>query len=189
MSVKFNEFLILSKSKKFNFDSESFKYFLAGFVEGEGSLSVSIKSQPKLKHGFALDPEFFIYQHESGIFLLEAARSYFRAGSVYKKSGDSNVYVFRINNRQVLKEKVLPFFSKYVIPYSCKYKYYNEFCFILESLIQKKHTDQQEFLNLLKKVYELNSYSKGKEIKYTYDQIKEIILRDYTPNGKINKTE
>lgn len=79
-------FLILSESKFFNFDKESFKFFLAGFVEGEGSLGISIKSQPKLKFGFALDPEFSIYQHKSGIKILEAARDFFRTGRIYKKS-------------------------------------------------------------------------------------------------------
>lgn len=187
--VNINDFLILSKSKKFNFDSENFKYFLGGFIEGEASLTISIKSQPKLKHGVALDPEFFIYQHKSGIFLLEAAKSFFRAGVVYKKSGESDVYVFRISNRQILKDKVVPFFSKYVIPYSCKYIFFNDFCYVLDSLIQKKHTDREEFLKLLKKVYELNPYSKGKDRKYTYEEMKEIILRDYTPNVKIIKTE
>ena len=102
--------LILNKNKVFECNKEFFKFFLAGFIEGEGSLGISIKNQPKLKFRFALDPEFSIYQHKSGIPILEAAQDYFRSGRIFRKSGDSDVYVFRINNRQVLKEKIIPFF-------------------------------------------------------------------------------
>lgn len=85
-----------------------------------------------------------------------------------------------------MKEKVLPYFKKYVIPYSCKYVFFDEFCFILQSLEEKKHRDLEGFLKILERVYTLNPYSKGKDRKYTYEEIRTIILRDYTPNKKIN---
>lgn len=173
------EFLILNKSKYFNVDEEFFKYFLAGFIEGDGSLGVSIKNHSDLKFGFSLDPEFSIYQHVSGLLLLNAAKKYFRSGRIYKKFGESDVYVFRINNKYVLKEKVIPFFRKYVIPYSCKYVFFDKFCFVIESLCEKKHEELEFFLFLLKEVYDLNPYSKGKDRKFSYEEIREIILRDY----------
>ena len=37
--------------------------FLAGLVEGEGSVHVSIKRHPALRLGYYFQPEFFIYQH------------------------------------------------------------------------------------------------------------------------------
>ena len=77
MSVK-NNFFLLNRNSNFSYDSEEFKYFLAGFIEGEGSLGVSIKTQPKLANGFSLEPEFFVYHHKSGLPILQAAKDYFR---------------------------------------------------------------------------------------------------------------
>ena len=43
--------------------TEEFKWFLAGVIEGEGSVCISLKQHPTAKYGFYIDPEFFIYQH------------------------------------------------------------------------------------------------------------------------------
>ncbi len=37
---------------------------LAGLIEGEGSLCVSIKNHKPSRFGYLVDPEFFIYQHK-----------------------------------------------------------------------------------------------------------------------------
>jgi hypothetical protein len=46
-------------------------WFLAGFVEGEGSVHVSIKRHQTLRLGYYFQPEFFIYQHRVRRELLE----------------------------------------------------------------------------------------------------------------------
>lgn len=56
--------------------TEAKKWFLAGFIEGEGSLVVSIKEHPSAKFGYYVDPEFFIYQHKNGKSILELAKKY-----------------------------------------------------------------------------------------------------------------
>jgi|SRR6266480_1473793 len=52
-------------------ESEAANWFLAGFIEGEGALCVSVKKHPTCRSGFYVDPDFFLYQHESGRRLLE----------------------------------------------------------------------------------------------------------------------
>ena len=47
--------------------TEEAMHFLAGFIEGEGALCVSIKQHPTARFGYLVDPEFFLYQHESEI--------------------------------------------------------------------------------------------------------------------------
>ena len=73
--------------------TESANWFLAGFIEGEGALCVSIKSHPTCRSGFYVDPDFFLYQHESGRRILELAQSTFESGQIYPKSGNSKVLV------------------------------------------------------------------------------------------------
>ena len=44
--------------------------FLAGFIEGEGSLNISAKKCATAKYGLMIDPEFSITQHVNGISVL-----------------------------------------------------------------------------------------------------------------------
>ena len=51
---------------------ENYKFWLGGFIEGEGSLVISIVKNDKLKFKLALQPEFNVVQHENGILVLYA---------------------------------------------------------------------------------------------------------------------
>jgi hypothetical protein len=65
---------------------------LGGFVEGEGSLLVSIVTNPKLKHGIALQPEFNVTQHISGLNILNSYKLLFNdLGNLKIKSGSNDV--------------------------------------------------------------------------------------------------
>ena len=100
--------------------TESANWFLAGFIEGEGALCVSIKKHPTCRSSFYVDPGFFLYQHESGRRLLELAQSTFENGRIYPKSGNPKVLVYEISSTRALRDKVVPFFERYVLPFSCK---------------------------------------------------------------------
>ena len=39
-------------------------YYMAGFVEGDGCFSVSIKRHKQMKFGWVVDPMFSVYQHK-----------------------------------------------------------------------------------------------------------------------------
>ena len=68
--------------------TESANWFLAGFIEGEGALCVSIKKHPTCRSGFYVDPGLFLNQHESCRQILELAQSIFESGQIYPKSGN-----------------------------------------------------------------------------------------------------
>jgi hypothetical protein len=71
---------------------ENYKFWLGGFVEGEGTLVVSIVRNPQLANGVALQPEFSVAQHENGIQILHSFKVLFEGkGSVHVKSGSEKV--------------------------------------------------------------------------------------------------
>lgn len=180
---KFNEkFLLLNKSNRLKISSKEFKFFLAGFIEGEGSLCISIKNHPNSKFGYLIDPEFFLYQHISGLPILEAAKDLFGTGTLFKKSGSENVWVYSIVNRKAIIEKVIPYFLKYVIPFSCKFSFFSDFVSILKMLENQDHFKIEGFIEILEKAYMMNPNSKGKKRKLELKILKNNILRDYTPN-------
>lgn len=65
---------------------ENYKFWLGGFVEGEGSLVVSLVKNARVTHGLTLQPEFNVVQHENGIDILYSLKTIFEdRGSVHKK--------------------------------------------------------------------------------------------------------
>ena len=84
------------------------KHFFAGFIEGEGSFSVSAKKSPSAKFGVYLDPEFSITQHVNGSSHLFRCLCLFRTGVIRHKNKSNATLVYRIYNRETLKQKVIP---------------------------------------------------------------------------------
>ncbi len=163
--------------------TQELKYYLAGFIEGEGSLTVSIKEHPTVRYGMHLDPEFFLYQHKAGIKLLELAKDVFGTGRIVPKSGSENVLVFSITSRRSLYEKVIPFFEKYMI-FSAKWETFLMFREIVKAMEERKeHHSREGLIRLFTLAYRMNPNSKGKEHKRTLQEVIDRILRDYTPES------
>nr|AYQ94866.1 hypothetical protein [Microspora sp. UTEX LB472] len=127
------------------------KLFLAGFIEGEGSLNVSAKKLNTATFGLMLDPEFSITQHVNGVETLYLAMSIFKTGRISYKSGSNATLVFVIDNRQSIEEKVLPFLQKYVTPYGSAFKKQRMESFkkVLTLLKDNAHTDLGRFISQL----------------------------------------
>jgi len=123
--------------------------FLGGFVEGEGSIHVSAKKQKNCKFGIEIDPEFSITQHSNGIETLLYALAYFKTGRIIYKHDSMATLVFRISNTQTIRDKVCPFYEKYVIPYAAyhRLKRYELFKRLIDALEQRKHLDKDSFIN------------------------------------------
>ena len=100
--------------------NNNYLYFLGGFVEGEGSNSVAVSVGKEFKFGVNLQPIFNVSQHVNGINILYSFKELFGAGSVVKKSGSDDVWVYTIKGYKQIIELVLPFLETYVQPFSCK---------------------------------------------------------------------
>lgn len=160
---------------------------MAGFVEGEGegSLTISIIKHDKAPHGILLQPEFNVSQHLNGLNILESFKLLFNnKGQIHKKSGSKNVWVFTLKGINNLNDYIIPFFTQYVVNYSSKYKNkeFNKFVFIIKKLKEKSKFDKEEFINLIKLVYNLNPVGKGKKRKRTLSEILFIIKEKNSNN-------
>ncbi len=162
--------------------AEAKKWFLAGFIEGEGSLCVSMKTCPTSRFRYLVDPEFFLYQHKSGVQLLQLAKEIFGTGRIAPKSGSEGVLVFSIVSRRSLKEKVIPFFEKYMV-YSAKRDVFLRFKEIVEAMEDRKeHLTPEGLVRIVEKAYAMNPASKGKERKRTLQEVVDRILRGRMPD-------
>lgn len=164
-------------------NAESKKWFLAGFIEGEGSLCVSIKAHATSRFGYYVDPEFFLYQHKHGASLLKLAKSVFGTGRIYPKPGNEDVLVFAITSRRSLKERVIPFFERYIMKFSAKGKTFLEFKEIVEAMEDRKeHLVPEGLARIVEKAYAMNPGGKGKERKRPLEEVLGRILRGHTPD-------
>jgi hypothetical protein len=66
-------------------------YFLGGFVEGEGSNSVSVSVNKNFKYGINIQPFFNVSQHKNGLEILNSYKDLFNSGSVVEKSGSPDI--------------------------------------------------------------------------------------------------
>ena len=139
-------------------------YWVTGFVDGEGTFYVGINSQPSMKTGFQVLPEFRIVQHERDIQLLYALKEFFNAGVVRVNHGDR--YELRIRNLSVLKETVIPFFEKYPL-HTKKSIDFIKFRKIILKMINQEHLTKEGIVRIIEIASQMNRADKPKaqEIK------------------------
>ncbi len=167
--------------------TEEFKWFLAGLIEGEGSICICFKQLPKSKFGYYIQPEFFIYQHKNARELLENAKSFFGTGNISPKPGNEDVLVYKISSRKLIKERVIPFLETYM-RYGSRIKHHNFQVFkeIIEALENNAHKTPEGNLRIVDLAYSTNHA--GKQRKRPKEEVINRILRDYTPDS-VAKTE
>lgn len=85
--------------------------WIVGFVDGEGCFYIGINSQPEMKSGFQVLPEFTVVQHERDVQLLHALKAYFGCGVVRQNNGDRMCY--RVRSIDHLATVIVPFFEKH----------------------------------------------------------------------------
>jgi hypothetical protein len=160
---------------------EKKQYFLAGFIEGEGSFSVSAKKNPNAKFGLELDPIFNITQHINGVKHLYFALEVFQTGRIRYKAGSNATLVFVIEPRKSLLEKVCPFYEKYCLVNASKAKQikYQRFKSLLELFEHGAHLDRERFINELLPIWHAMRAQSGYEGQ-TFQSLEEA--QDYIRN-------
>lgn len=143
--------------------TEKDKIFFGGFIEGEGSISVAAKKTKSSSFGVYFDPEFSVTQHVNGSIHLFRCLCHFRAGLIRYKSKSNATLVYTVDARQTLKEKIVPFFKKYVSPYSCipKQKRFENWCTLLDLFDQGAHQDLKRFVYEIGPIWDQMRMQKG----------------------------
>lgn len=139
------------------------KFFLGGFLEGEASLNVGIKKNKESKFKLYIDPEFSIAQNINGFSNLYLALCVFETGRIRFKTGSRATFVYTIDNRENLKQKVIPFYEKFVVPYGSivKQKRLKIFKKLLILFENKAHLNLNSMLYEVLPLWDLLRMQKG----------------------------
>jgi len=102
--------------------NENYKFWLGGFIEGEGSLTISIVKSNKARYGFFLQFEFNITQHKNGLNKLNKFKLLFNnKGQIHQNSSFNNVWVYSLKGTSNLINHIVSFYLKYIISNLCKF--------------------------------------------------------------------
>ena len=91
-------------------------WYVAGFVDGEGSFHVALYEDPRMKTGWKSIPEFHVSQRQSSRVVLDDLVQFFRCGYVkanHARNPKDVTFVYVVRNRDDLLTNIIPFFTQY----------------------------------------------------------------------------
>jgi LAGLIDADG DNA endonuclease family protein len=155
-------------------------WFLAGLVEGEGSVHLSLKRHPTARFGLYVQPEFFVYQHKLRLALLEMAKEFFGAGRIKPKPGNPDVLVYSVVSREAIARAVVPFLER-CMRFSARVEDYRCFIAVVRMLEAGVHNTPRGLASIVELAYSMNMA--GKQRRVPIEEILGRILRGHTPHA------
>ena len=126
-------------------------YYITGFVDGEGSFSVSISPGNFKNVKWEIRPSFSISQHKRSRSILFKIKDYFQCGTIRPNRKD-NTYKYEVRSVEELDKKIIPHFKKYPLQ-TDKKKDFEVFTSIIQIMKEGRHLTKEglaEIINLLK---------------------------------------
>jgi len=143
-------------------------WWMTGFIDGDGSLSASVKYKNLGANGFkvvdpqktriAFQPSLSISQHKKNLILFNQIKEFFNSGNVYNKKASDGQYThiqYKISSNKDIKSFIIPHFEKYpLISYKKHvYKIWYELIEILSNPpSENRNRKAIEFINEIKKL-------------------------------------
>ena len=127
---------------------ERLDWWIVGFVDGEGTFSVSFNKNLTTSNGYQIFPEFVITQGKKSIEALETIQNRFQCGKIYinkrKDNHKENLYRFVVRSLKDLQSIIIPFFQKYSLK-TAKEKDFQSFTKVIDMMICKEHLNKKGF--------------------------------------------
>lgn len=155
---------------------ENLGFYLAGFVEGEGSFNISLRRKADYKVNWQVVMSFNVSQKDPTILYL--IQEELGCGIIKVRKID-NLYSYDATNPKDIIQKVIPYFQKYPMLSIFKQKNFSIFCAIAQLMEKGEHRN----LIGLKKILELReSINEGKGRKRKY------VILDVFPTQESSET-
>jgi hypothetical protein len=165
-------------------DDLGLAYYVAGFVDGEGSFHLAVQKNPSVRTLWQIVPEFQVSQHEASKEVLLLLRNVLGCGYVkpnHKSSSRDVTWVYVVRSRQDLATKVIPFFREFRLRTEKRHDF-EVFSEIVSSMCQGKHRTKEGLGKLLKLAFSMNKSGKYRRISLSK------ILNDLEPSETVRQT-
>ena len=139
--------------------------YIAGYVDGEGSFSVSVQRHPTCRVGFQLVPEFHVSQNGDRAQVLHLIQQRLGCGRIRPNSRRDRALVLVVRNRNDLLERVIPFFERNPI-LSTKKADFEKFALIVRELALGNHRTDAGFRRLLELATSMNGGGRFRKVRW-----------------------
>ena len=159
---------------------ESLSFYIAGFVDGEGSFHVAVQKSKNVRLGWQVIPEFHVSQNRERTVTLEIIQKVLDCGYIkpnHRTKATDRTNVLVVRNHQDLKEKVIPFFRRYKL-LSSKNDDFEKFAGIVESMDRGKHLELEGLRRILEIAFSMNA--SGRYRKRSLNQIVDSLVSSET---------
>jgi hypothetical protein len=156
----------MKKDKWLTSISPRIGYYIAGFVDGEGSFNVSVRKGEGYRYGWQFGFSFNVSQKDKIILIL--IRKYLGCGRL--KQRKDGLWSFVVENQNSLIEKVIPFFERFNFLSSRMKTNFSLFKRIMKIAEKKEHIDKEGIKKVLELREKLNE-GKGRKRKYNLKDV------------------
>lgn len=142
-------------------------YFLAGFVEGEGSFNVSLRRKADYRVNWQVVMSFNVSQKDPTI--LYILKDELQCGIIKVRKRDG-LHSYDATNPEDLIKYVIPYFRKYPVLSESKRRNFIIFCKIAELMRMGEHKTQSGLKKILLLRETINE-GKGRKRKYSINDV------------------
>ena len=136
-------------------------WYLAGFVDGEGSFNVSLRKRNDYRLSWQIVMAFNVSQRDiTNLFLL---KKYLGCGKIKKRK--DGLYYFEVVNQKSIFERVIPFFRKFYFLSASKKRNFSIFRKIANLVEEGSHLNKDGLREIIELREKLNT-GRGRKRKY-----------------------
>ena len=146
---------------------EELGYFLAGFVEGEGSFNVSLRRKVDYKVNWQVVLSFNVSQKDDT--LLYLLKQELGCGIIKVRKID-NLFSYDVTNPLEIIQKVIPYFQKYSVLSKSKKENFLLFCQIAKLMAKGEHKNLIGLRKIIDLREKLNE-GRGRTRKYSITDV------------------
>ena len=146
---------------------EDLGYFLAGFVEGEGSFNVSLRRKADYKVNWQVVMSFNVSQKDPSI--LYILKDQLGCGIIKVRKRDG-LHSYDATNPDDLIKRVIPYFLRYPVLSESKQRNFDIFCKIADLMEKGEHKTQSGLKKILLLRETINE-GKGRTRKYGINDV------------------
>ena len=139
--------------------------YIAGYVDGEGSFSVSVQRNQSCRIGFQLVPEFHVSQNGDRAQVLELIHKRLDCGYIKPNSKRDRALVLVVRDRKSLVERVIPLFEGNPL-LSTKHADFEKFTRVVRGMALGHHRTPAGFGELLGLALSMNGGGRYRKVRW-----------------------
>jgi len=139
--------------------------YIAGYVDGEGSFSVTVNRNPTSRFRLQLVPEFHVSQNGDRREVLDLIQRRLQCGYIKRNGRKDQVMVFVVRRREDLLKKVIPFFERTPL-ISSKQSEFETFATVVRAMAAGEHLREPGFSQILELGLSMNGNGRFRQVRW-----------------------